>query len=83
MTTDQARHIYTKEESEGVVNVDTMKQEIEDEKLTGEKDDNVTPYQKIVTNSTQEMVIFNPKEMLGILDLRSVGYYKIRQGILQ
>ena len=29
------------------------------------------------------MVIFDPKEMLGILDLRLVGYYKIKQGILQ
>ena len=28
-------------------------------------------------------MIFNPKEMLGILDLRSMGYYKIKQGILQ
>ena len=28
------------------------------------------------------MVILDPKEMLGILDLRSVGYYKIKQGIL-
>ena len=36
-----------------------------------------------VTNNTQETVIFNPKEMLGILDLKSVGYYKIRQGVLQ
>ena len=30
-----------------------------------------------------EMVIFHPKDMLGILDLRSMGYYKIKQGILQ
>ena len=28
-------------------------------------------------------VIFDLKEMLGILDLRSMGYYKIKQGILQ
>ena len=28
-------------------------------------------------------VIFDPKEMLGVLDLRSLGYYKIKQGILQ
>ena len=28
-------------------------------------------------------MIFDPREMLGILDLRSVGYYKIKQGILQ
>ena len=36
-----------------------------------------------VTNSSLEIVIFNSKEMIGILDLRSVGYYKIKQGILQ
>ena len=36
-----------------------------------------------VTNSSLETVIFDPKEMLGILDLRLVGYYKIKQGILQ
>ena len=29
------------------------------------------------------MVIINPKEMLGILDLISMGCYKIKQGILQ
>ena len=28
-----------------------------------------------VTNSSFEMVIFNSQEMLGILDLRSIGYY--------
>ena len=36
-----------------------------------------------VTNNTWETVIFDPKQMLGILDLRSLGYYKIRQGVLQ
>ena len=29
------------------------------------------------------MVIFDPKEMLGLFYLRSLGYYKIKQGILQ
>ena len=33
-------------------------------------------------NSTLETVIFDPKEMLGILDIRSMGYYKIKQDIL-
>ena len=33
--------------------------------------------------SGSEMAIFDPKEMLGILDLRSMGYYKIKQGTLQ
>ena len=36
-----------------------------------------------VSNSWLQIVIFNPKEMLGILDLRLVGYYKIKQGIYQ
>ena len=36
-----------------------------------------------VTNNTQETVIFEPKEMIGILDLGFLGYYKIRQGFSQ
>ena len=27
--------------------------------------------------------MLDPREMLGILDLRSVGYYKLKQGMLQ
>ena len=36
-----------------------------------------------VTNSTQDTLTFDPKEMLGVIDLRSLGYYKIKQGVLQ
>ena len=36
-----------------------------------------------VTTSYLESVIFDPKQMLGILYLRLIGYYKITQGILQ
>ena len=36
-----------------------------------------------ITNSGLETIIFNPKEVLGILYLRSLGYYKIKQGILK
>ena len=36
-----------------------------------------------VSNSTHEMVTFDPNEMLGIVDLRSLGYNKIKQGVLQ
>ena len=36
-----------------------------------------------ITNHTQETVIFDPKEMIGILDFRSLGCYKIRQGVLE
>ena len=36
-----------------------------------------------VVNNTQEAVIFDPNPILNILDLRSLGYYKIKQGVLQ
>ena len=36
-----------------------------------------------ITNSNSETLILNPKEAIGILDLRSLGYYKIKQGVLQ
>ena len=36
-----------------------------------------------IVNNTQETLIFNPNQMLGTLDLRSLGYYKIKQGVLQ
>ena len=28
-------------------------------------------------------MIFKPEEMIGIIDMRLLGYYKIKQGILQ
>ena len=34
-------------------------------------------------NDTYETVTFNPTQMLGIIDLRSLRYYKIKQGVLQ
>ena len=30
-----------------------------------------------ITNSGLDAIIFDPKEMIGILDLKSLGYYKI------
>ena len=36
-----------------------------------------------ITNKGTETVIFKPEEMIGVTDLRSLGYYKIKQGILQ
>ena len=36
-----------------------------------------------VTKSSLDTVIFHPKEILGILDLRSLGYYQIKHSILQ
>ena len=36
-----------------------------------------------VVNNGTDTIIFKPEEMLGIVDFRSLGYYKIKQGILQ
>ena len=36
-----------------------------------------------VTNGNSEIVTFNPTDMVGIVDLRSLGYYKVKQGVLQ
>ena len=34
-------------------------------------------------NSSSKTLILHPKEALGILDLRLLGYYEIQQGVLQ
>ena len=36
-----------------------------------------------IVNKGANSMIFRPEEMIGIIDLRSLGYYKIKQGILQ
>ena len=36
-----------------------------------------------IVNKGKDTMIFKPEEMIGIRDLRSLGYYKIKQGILQ
>ena len=36
-----------------------------------------------VTNSSPEISILHPNEALGLLELRSLGYYKIKQGVFQ
>ena len=36
-----------------------------------------------ITNNMRETIIFDKKTSIGILDLRSLGYYKIKQGVLQ
>ena len=35
-----------------------------------------------VSNNSFDTVIFDPKEVLGIVDVRSLSYYKIKQGTL-
>ena len=36
-----------------------------------------------ITNNSRETIIFDKKTSIGVLDLRSLGYYKIKQGVLQ
>ena len=36
-----------------------------------------------ITNNTRETLIFDKKTIICILDLRSLGYYKIKQEVLQ
>ena len=38
-------------------------------------------YRYIAQN--KDTVTFKPTQMLGVVDLRSLGYYKIKQGVLQ
>ena len=37
----------------------------------------------MINNSNSETLILKPREALGILDLRSLGYYKIKQEVIQ
>ena len=36
-----------------------------------------------IINSSSEILTLSPKKAIGILNLRSLGYYKIQQGVLQ
>ena len=36
-----------------------------------------------VKNNRKDTMILRPEEMIGIVDIQSLGYYKIKQGILQ
>ena len=37
----------------------------------------------VIKNAGRETIILRPTGMIGIVDMRSLGYYKIKQGILQ
>ena len=36
-----------------------------------------------IKNIGKDTMILRPEEMIGIMDIRSLGYFKIKQGILQ
>ena len=73
LTEDQARHVYKKVEMDKVINIETMKQEIEDDKMTrnklNEEDTTETiPYQMVILNKVYkdniktEQIFWNLKD---------------------
>ena len=59
LTAEQVRHIYKKVEFGSEINVDTIKQEMEDDRLTGhwtnEGEEDMNPYPKLVLNNVYKM----------------------------
>ena len=69
-TKDQAKHIYEKVELEGIVNVDTIKQEIEEDKLSKDKidDDETNTYHNLIINNIEKNVITSQMEQWSIIN---------------
>ena len=58
LTRDQARHIYNKVEMGGIINVDTVEHEIEQEKQLSQMDDDsgeLNPYRELVINNAEKI----------------------------
>ena len=57
LTNDQARHVYKKIESESIINIDTIKQEIEEDKWDRNniEEDEVNPYHEIIKNKIKRI----------------------------
>ena len=58
LTRDQARHIYKKVKMGGIINVDTVEHEIEQEKQMSQMDDDsgeVNPYRELVINNAEKI----------------------------
>ena len=74
---DQARHMYEKVDLEGIVNVDSIKQEIEEDKLSKnniDDEEEVNPYHNIIINCCdRENVIASQLEQWSILS--NIGIY--------
>ena len=58
LTRNQARYIYKKIETGGIINVDTVKHEIEQEKQLNRMDDDsgkINPYKELVVNNAEKI----------------------------
>ena len=70
LTEDQVKYIYKKVETENILNVDTIKHEIEEDKLENMDDTNgeMNPYHGIITNKVEkDDIIISPMEQWLIL----------------
>ena len=70
LTMDQARHIHKKVELEGIVNIDTIKQGIEEDKSSKNNIDNeeVNLYHNIIINNIdRENIVTSQMEQWSIL----------------
>ena len=62
LTRDKARHIYKKVERGGIINVYTVKHEIEQEKQLNRMDDDsgeVNPYRELVVSNAEKIEMQN------------------------
>ena len=77
LTMEQGRHIYKKVELEGIVNIDTIRQEIEEDKLSKnniDDEEEVNPYHSIIINNIdRENMITLQMEQWSILS-NAVNY---------
>ena len=56
LTEDQAKHIYKKVESGSVINVDTIKQEIDqDLNRLDDTSGDINPYQELIVNNVEKV----------------------------
>ena len=82
---DQAKHIYKKVKLEGIVNINTIKQEIEEDKLSKSNidvEEEVNPYHNIIINNIErENIITSQMEQWLIVSMLLIMYSMI--GILK
>ena len=95
LTMDQARYIYKKVEQDSIVNIEMIKQEIEDDRLDKDNDNEgeENPYQNIIINDfDRNNVIASQMEQLSILsnivnyvqyDRNPRDYYNLEVKVLE
>ena len=71
MTEEQAKHVYKKTESGGIINTDTLHQEIEQERQLNRIDDtsgDINPYKELIVNNVEKIEpLMTQMEQLSIL----------------